>query len=81
MEDVGSVPVRVLIDSFLVTTTKMFFYKRNPVVTVVQPQCSLQRWGSCSDLVSNPSIGTVFHFPVESCCHHVFPDNTAAPGW
>lgn len=42
-EDVGSVPVRVLIDSFPVTTTKMFFYKRNPVVTLVQPQCSLQR--------------------------------------
>uniref|UniRef100_H3C1Z8 receptor protein-tyrosine kinase n=1 Tax=Tetraodon nigroviridis TaxID=99883 RepID=H3C1Z8_TETNG len=42
-EDVGSVPVTVLIDSFQVTTTKTFHYKINPVVTSVEPRCSVQR--------------------------------------
>lgn len=39
----GEVPVKVVIDNFQVTTTKMFSYKENPVVTSVQPHCSLQR--------------------------------------
>lgn len=50
-EDVSSVPVRVLIDTFPVTTTKMFYYKINPVITGVQPQCSVQR---LVDLISDP---------------------------
>lgn len=40
---VGPVPVKVIIDSFQVTTTKMFLYKKNPVVTTVRPYCSFQR--------------------------------------
>lgn len=40
---VGKVPVNVFIDNFQVTTTKMFFYKKNPVITSVHPHCSLQR--------------------------------------
>ncbi|XP_044072501.1 macrophage-stimulating protein receptor-like [Siniperca chuatsi] len=39
---VGKVSVKVLIDNFQVTTTKMFFYKKNPVITSVQPHCSFQ---------------------------------------
>lgn len=39
---VGKVPVKVLIDNFQVTTTEMFFYKENPVITSVQPHCSFQ---------------------------------------
>lgn len=37
---VGEVPVKVSIDNFQVTTSKMFFYKKNPVITSVQPHCS-----------------------------------------
>ncbi|XP_071374032.1 macrophage-stimulating protein receptor [Centroberyx affinis] len=40
---VGKVPVNVLIDSFPVSTTKMFFYKENPVITTVLPLCSFRR--------------------------------------
>ncbi|XP_019118524.2 macrophage-stimulating protein receptor isoform X4 [Larimichthys crocea] len=39
---VGKVPVKVLIDDFEVNTSKMFFYKENPVITSVTPHCSLQ---------------------------------------
>lgn len=40
---IGKVPVKVVIDSFHVTTPKMFFYETNPVITSVYPRCSLQR--------------------------------------
>ncbi|XP_074501349.1 macrophage-stimulating protein receptor-like [Sebastes fasciatus] len=40
---VGKVPVKILIDNFQVTTTKMFFYKTNPVITSVHPNCSFIR--------------------------------------
>lgn len=40
---VGKEPVKVIIDNFLVKSSKMFFYKTNPVITSVQPQCSFQR--------------------------------------
>ncbi|KAG8007734.1 Hepatocyte growth factor receptor [Nibea albiflora] len=39
---VGKVPVKVFIDDFEVITSKMFFYKENPVITSVNPHCSLQ---------------------------------------
>ncbi|XP_035487698.1 macrophage-stimulating protein receptor isoform X2 [Scophthalmus maximus] len=39
---IGKVPVKVVIDSFHVTTPKMFFYETNPVITSVYPRCSLQ---------------------------------------
>ncbi|XP_070694579.1 macrophage-stimulating protein receptor-like [Pempheris klunzingeri] len=39
---VREVPVKVFIDSFQVMTTKVFFYKKNPVITSVQPRCSLE---------------------------------------
>ncbi|TKS71313.1 Macrophage-stimulating protein receptor [Collichthys lucidus] len=38
----GKVPVKVFIDDFEVITSKMFFYKENPVITSVTPHCSLQ---------------------------------------
>ncbi|XP_051931785.1 macrophage-stimulating protein receptor [Hippocampus zosterae] len=38
--NVGSVPVRVVIDHFEVTTTQTFVYKENPVITSVSPHCS-----------------------------------------
>lgn len=41
--DVGKVPVKVFIDNFEVTTSKMFFYKNNPFITSVQPNCSFKR--------------------------------------
>ncbi|XP_034440841.1 macrophage-stimulating protein receptor-like isoform X1 [Hippoglossus hippoglossus] len=40
---VGEVPVKVVIDKFQVTTTKMFSYKKNPVITSVRPHCSFRR--------------------------------------
>ncbi|XP_071350437.1 macrophage-stimulating protein receptor isoform X2 [Trachinotus anak] len=40
---VGKVPVKVVIDSSEMTATKMFTYKKNPVVTSVQPHCSFRR--------------------------------------
>ncbi|XP_077429828.1 macrophage-stimulating protein receptor isoform X1 [Vanacampus margaritifer] len=36
----GSVPIKVVIDNFEVTTTKTFVYKENPVITSVYPHCS-----------------------------------------
>ncbi|KAA8593364.1 macrophage-stimulating protein receptor [Etheostoma spectabile] len=39
---VGEVPVKIFIDNFQVTTPKMFFYKKDPVITSVHPHCSLQ---------------------------------------
>ncbi|XP_035517889.1 macrophage-stimulating protein receptor-like isoform X1 [Morone saxatilis] len=39
---VGKVPVKVIIDRFEVNTSKMFFYKKNPVISSVQPGCSIQ---------------------------------------
>ncbi|KAM9362010.1 macrophage-stimulating protein receptor-like [Symphorus nematophorus] len=39
---VGEVPVKVFIDNFQVTTSKMFSYKKNPFITSVQPNCSFQ---------------------------------------
>ncbi|XP_070815962.1 macrophage-stimulating protein receptor-like isoform X1 [Chaetodon trifascialis] len=39
---VGKVPVKVIIDNFQVTTLKMFSYKKNPVISSVQPHCSFQ---------------------------------------
>lgn len=39
---VGKVPVKIFIDNFEVTTSKMFFYKKNPVITSVQPHCGFQ---------------------------------------
>ncbi|XP_063767768.1 macrophage-stimulating protein receptor-like isoform X2 [Eleginops maclovinus] len=41
-EGVGNVPVKMIIDNFLVSTTKTFFYKRNPVINSVIPNCSFQ---------------------------------------
>ncbi|XP_077458109.1 macrophage-stimulating protein receptor [Stigmatopora argus] len=38
--NIGSVPIKVVIDNFEVTTTKMFRYKKNPVITSVYPHCS-----------------------------------------
>ena len=40
---VKKVPVRVFIDKSQVATTKMFHYKKNPVITVIQPVCSFRR--------------------------------------
>ncbi|KAM8917498.1 macrophage-stimulating protein receptor-like isoform 2-T2 [Spinachia spinachia] len=40
--DVGDVPVKIVIDNFDVTTTKMFSYKKDPVITAVNPNCSFQ---------------------------------------
>ncbi|XP_019957234.2 macrophage-stimulating protein receptor-like isoform X1 [Paralichthys olivaceus] len=40
---VGDVPVKVVIDKFQVTTTKMFSYKKNPVISSVHPNCSFKR--------------------------------------
>ncbi|KAK6318859.1 hypothetical protein J4Q44_G00100700 [Coregonus suidteri] len=37
---VKKVPVRVFIDQSQVSTTKMFHYKKDPVITVIQPACS-----------------------------------------
>lgn len=42
-EGVGSLPVKVIIDGFQVTSTKMFSYKNDPVITAVFPNCSFQR--------------------------------------
>ncbi|KAM7402240.1 hypothetical protein PAMP_017499 [Pampus punctatissimus] len=39
---VGKVPVKVVIDNFQVTTTKMFSYKKNPVITSVHSHCSFR---------------------------------------
>ncbi|XP_053172389.1 macrophage-stimulating protein receptor-like isoform X1 [Scomber japonicus] len=39
---VGKVPVKVVIDNFEVTTTKMFLYKENPIITSVYPHCSFR---------------------------------------
>ncbi|XP_036956723.1 macrophage-stimulating protein receptor-like [Acanthopagrus latus] len=39
---VGKEPVKVIIDKFPVNSSKTFFYKRNPVITSVQPHCSFQ---------------------------------------
>ncbi|XP_031723364.1 macrophage-stimulating protein receptor-like [Anarrhichthys ocellatus] len=39
---VGKVPVTIFIDNFQVMTTKMFSYKKNPVITAVHPHCSFQ---------------------------------------
>ncbi|XP_068172194.1 macrophage-stimulating protein receptor [Antennarius striatus] len=39
---VGKAPVKVVIDDFQVTTSLMFFYKNNPVITAIEPHCSLQ---------------------------------------
>lgn len=39
---VGKVPVTIFIDNFKVTTSKMFFYKKNPVINSVRPHCSFQ---------------------------------------
>ncbi|KAI9515085.1 hypothetical protein NQZ68_027951 [Dissostichus eleginoides] len=39
---VGNVPVKIIIDNFQVSTTKMFFYKHNPVINSVHPHCSFQ---------------------------------------
>ncbi|XP_069000968.1 macrophage-stimulating protein receptor-like [Embiotoca jacksoni] len=38
----GKVPVKVVIDNFQVTTTKVFSFKKNPVITSVHPHCSFQ---------------------------------------
>ncbi|XP_060925031.1 macrophage-stimulating protein receptor-like isoform X1 [Limanda limanda] len=40
---VRDVPVKVIIDKSQVTTTKMFSYKKNPVITSVHPNCSFRR--------------------------------------
>uniref|UniRef100_A0A3Q3X4B2 Sema domain-containing protein n=1 Tax=Mola mola TaxID=94237 RepID=A0A3Q3X4B2_MOLML len=37
------VPLKVIIDNVHVTTTKMFFYRENPIITSVHPQCGFQR--------------------------------------
>ncbi|XP_049431579.1 macrophage-stimulating protein receptor-like [Epinephelus fuscoguttatus] len=39
---VGKVPVKIIIDNFHVTTSKMFSYKKDPVITSVYPHCSFQ---------------------------------------
>uniref|UniRef100_A0A3Q3PZZ5 Macrophage-stimulating protein receptor n=1 Tax=Monopterus albus TaxID=43700 RepID=A0A3Q3PZZ5_MONAL len=39
--EVGQVPVKVVIDKF-VTPPKMFFYKKDPVITSVHPLCSFR---------------------------------------
>ncbi|KAK6321728.1 hypothetical protein J4Q44_G00087040 [Coregonus suidteri] len=39
---VKKVPVRVFIDQSQVSTTKMFHYKINPVITEIQPACSFR---------------------------------------
>ncbi|XP_041813694.1 macrophage-stimulating protein receptor-like isoform X2 [Chelmon rostratus] len=39
---VGKVPVKVFIDNFQVTTSKMFSYKNNPVISSVEPYCGFQ---------------------------------------
>ncbi|XP_039971985.1 macrophage-stimulating protein receptor-like isoform X2 [Xiphias gladius] len=39
---VGKVPVKVVIDSCQVTTTKKFFYRKNPNITSVTPHCSFR---------------------------------------
>ncbi|KAM8868292.1 macrophage-stimulating protein receptor-like [Synchiropus picturatus] len=36
----GEVPVRVIIDGFEVTSTLMFTYRDNPVITTISPRCS-----------------------------------------
>ncbi|XP_061688845.1 macrophage-stimulating protein receptor isoform X1 [Syngnathoides biaculeatus] len=46
--NVGSVPIKVVIDNLEVTTDKTFMYKKNPVITSVYPHCS---FGSGSKLV------------------------------
>ncbi|XP_057702859.1 macrophage-stimulating protein receptor isoform X2 [Corythoichthys intestinalis] len=38
--NIGSVPVKLVIDNLEVTTTKTFHYKKNPVITSVHPHCS-----------------------------------------
>uniref|UniRef100_A0A7N8X8P3 receptor protein-tyrosine kinase n=1 Tax=Mastacembelus armatus TaxID=205130 RepID=A0A7N8X8P3_9TELE len=37
---VGNVSVKTVIDNFEVRATEMFFYKENPVITSIKPQCS-----------------------------------------
>ncbi|KAK2862010.1 hypothetical protein Q5P01_001543 [Channa striata] len=39
---IGKVPVKITIDNLEVTTTKTFFYKKNPVITSVHPLCSFR---------------------------------------
>uniref|UniRef100_A0A7N6AKA0 receptor protein-tyrosine kinase n=1 Tax=Anabas testudineus TaxID=64144 RepID=A0A7N6AKA0_ANATE len=38
----GKVRVKIIIDTLQVTATKMFLYKKNPVITFVHPPCSLR---------------------------------------
>uniref|UniRef100_A0A3P8SVI1 Macrophage-stimulating protein receptor n=1 Tax=Amphiprion percula TaxID=161767 RepID=A0A3P8SVI1_AMPPE len=40
---IGPVPVKIIIDNFQVTATRMFLYKKNPVVNSVRPHCGFQR--------------------------------------
>uniref|UniRef100_A0A3Q3SJ75 Macrophage-stimulating protein receptor n=1 Tax=Mastacembelus armatus TaxID=205130 RepID=A0A3Q3SJ75_9TELE len=40
---VGNVSVKTVIDNFEVRATEMFFYKENPVITSIKPQCSFTR--------------------------------------
>ncbi|XP_042363182.1 macrophage-stimulating protein receptor-like isoform X2 [Plectropomus leopardus] len=39
---VGKVPVKILIDNYQVTTSKMFTYKEDPLITSIHPHCSFQ---------------------------------------
>ncbi|KAK2862548.1 hypothetical protein Q5P01_002081 [Channa striata] len=43
MSEVRDVPLSVFIDKSPVLTTKVFYYKENPKVTAVQPDCSFDR--------------------------------------
>ncbi|XP_023854912.1 macrophage-stimulating protein receptor-like isoform X1 [Salvelinus sp. IW2-2015] len=81
---VKKVPVRVFIDKSQVATTKMFHYKKNPVITVIQPVCSFRSGskiiikGSNLDSAYNTVIRYKSHNPSQKLLQRVC-NGTATP--
>ncbi|XP_035633029.1 macrophage-stimulating protein receptor-like isoform X1 [Oncorhynchus keta] len=81
---VKKVPVRVFIDKSQVSTTKMFHYKNNPVITVIQPVCSFRSGskiiikGSNLDSAYNTVIRYKSHNPSQKLLQRVC-NGTATP--
>uniref|UniRef100_A0A673ZXB5 receptor protein-tyrosine kinase n=1 Tax=Salmo trutta TaxID=8032 RepID=A0A673ZXB5_SALTR len=81
---VKKVPVRVFIDKSQVATTKMFHYKKNPVITVIQPVCSFRSGskiiikGSNLDSAYNTVIRYKSHNPSQMLLQRVC-NGTATP--
>uniref|UniRef100_A0A4W5PNI1 Macrophage-stimulating protein receptor n=1 Tax=Hucho hucho TaxID=62062 RepID=A0A4W5PNI1_9TELE len=81
---VKKVPVRVFIDKYQVATTKMFHYKKNPVITVIQPVCSFRSGskiiikGNNLDSAYNTVIRYKSHNPSQKLLQRVC-NGTATP--